>query len=271
MGTNFAVAPGEYLQEWIDGNGMSVGEFAVELGVSVAEMEDLLTGKETIGREIACQLERVTSIPSDSWIRFELKYREDLKRISVGSEESCISSIHDELHCLLGDGNRTWVRVYELISHVNEKELYKPDYKSFSAWMRAEAKREGVSESILWHRKSAGDFYKRWADGKEDAPTLAEGERLSEDNLNLVRKIAKIDPSRGDELMYEMIDDGLSTKMLRNEWRAVRSRESGEDGTYDPRTCHADPVGRMISCSDSGTFEEIVNVLRSAGYEVCGV
>lgn len=45
MGTNFAVAPGEYLQEWIDGNGMSVGEFAVELGVSVAEIEDLLTGR----------------------------------------------------------------------------------------------------------------------------------------------------------------------------------------------------------------------------------
>lgn len=45
MGTNFAVAPGEYLQEWIDGNGMSVGEFAVELGVSVAEIEDLHDGK----------------------------------------------------------------------------------------------------------------------------------------------------------------------------------------------------------------------------------
>lgn len=35
------------------GNGMSVGEFAVELGVTVAEIEDLLTGKEAIGREIA--------------------------------------------------------------------------------------------------------------------------------------------------------------------------------------------------------------------------
>ena len=271
MGTNYAVAPGEYLQEWIDGNGMSVGEFALELGVSVTELEDLLMGKRAIGKEIARRLEQVTSIPSDSWIRFELKYREDLKRMSVGSEEPCISSIHDELHRLLGDGNRTWVRVYELISHVNEKELYKPDYKSFSAWMKAEAKREGVSESILWHRKSAGDFYKRWADGKEDAPTLADGEGLSEDNLNFVRKIAKIDPSRGDELMYEMIDSGLSTKMLRNEWRAVRSHDSGKGIDDAPRTCRADPVGRKISCSDSETFKEIVNVLRSAGYEVCGV
>lgn len=100
MGTNFAVAPGEYLQEWIDGNGMSVGEFAVELGVTVAEIEDLLTGKEAIGREIACQLERVTSIPSDSWIRFELKYREDLKRMSVGSEESCtcVNQLNEGVH-----------------------------------------------------------------------------------------------------------------------------------------------------------------------------
>ena len=127
MGTNFAVAPGEYLQEWIDGNGMSVGEFAVELGVSVAEIEDLLTGKEAIGREIACQLEQVTSIPSDSWIRFELKYREDSKRMSVGSEEPCTSSIHDELMGLFKQGGRSWVEVYALMEHVSEAELYRPE------------------------------------------------------------------------------------------------------------------------------------------------
>lgn len=75
----------------------------------------------------------------------------------------------------------------------------------------------------------------------------------------------------GDELMYEMIDAGLSTKMLRNEWRAVRSRESGKSIDDATKTCYADAVGRKISCSDSETFEEIVNILRSAGYEVCGV
>jgi len=271
MGTNFAVAPGEYLQEWIDGNGMSVGEFAVELGVSVAEIEDLLTGKEAIGREIACQLERVTSIPSDSWIRFELKYREDLKRMFVGSEESCTSSIHDELASLFRQGGRSWVPVYLLMRDVSENELYKPEYSSFSAWLKDEAARCGVTETLLWQRKSAGDFYHEWSSGKTGVPSLEDGKHLSELNLNLVRKIAKIDPSRGDELMYEMIDAGLSTKMLRNEWRAVRSRESGKSIDGAPRTCHADPVGRKISCSDSGTFEEIVNVLRSAGYEVCGV
>ena len=191
MGTNFAVAPGEYLQEWIEGNGMSVGEFAVELGVSVAEIEDLLTGKEAIGREIACQLEQVTSIPSDSWIRFELKYREDSKRMSVGSEEPCTSSIHDELMGLFKQGGRSWVEVYALMEHVSEAELYRPEYNSFSAWLKDEAARCGISESLLWHRKSAGDFYKKWADGKSDVPSLAEGEHLSELNLDLVRKMPK--------------------------------------------------------------------------------
>lgn len=148
MGMNFAVAPGEYLQEWIDGNGMSVGEFAVELGVTVAEIEDLLTGKEAIGREIACQLERVTSIPSDSWIRFELKYREDLKRMSVGSEESCTSSIHDELASLFRQGGRSWVPVYLLMRDVSENELYKPEYSSFSAWLKDEAARCGEVQVI---------------------------------------------------------------------------------------------------------------------------
>lgn len=271
MGTNFAVAPGEYLQEWIDGNGMSVGEFAVELGVTVAEIEDLLTGKEAIGREIACQLERVTSIPSDSWIRFELKYREDLKRMSVGSEESCTSSIHDELASLFRQGGRSWVPVYLLMRDVSENELYKPEYSSFSAWLKDEAARCGVTETLLWQRKSAGDFYYEWSSGKTGVPSLEDGKHLSELNLNLVRKIAKIDPSRGDELMYEMIEAGLSTKMLRSEWRAVRSHEDGKGIGDATKTCYADAVGRKISCSDSETFEEIVNILRSAGYEVCGV
>ena len=265
MGTNFAVAPGEYLQEWIDGNGMSVGEFAVELGVTVAEIEDLLTGKEAIGREIAYQLERVTSIPSDSWIRFELKYREDLKRMSVGSEESCTSSIHDELASLFRQGGRSWVPVYLLMRDVSENELYKPEYSSFSAWLKDEAARCGVTETLLWQRKSAGDFYHEWSSGKTGVPSLEDGKHLSELNLNLVRKIAKIDPSRGDELMYEMIEAGLSTKMLRSEWRAVRSHEDGKGIGDATKTCYADAVGRKISCSDSETFEEIVNILRSAG------
>ena len=87
----------------------------------------------------------------------------------------------------------------------------------------------------MWQRKSAGDFYHEWSSGKTGVPSLEDGKHLSELNLNLVRKIAKIDPSRGDELMYEMIEAGLSTKMLRSEWRAVRSLSKKSLISCDPQ------------------------------------
>lgn len=183
-----------------------------------------------------------------------------------------LGQVQNELHRLLGNGNRTWVRVYELVSHVAEKELYKPDFKSFSAWVKAEAEREGVSESILWHRKSAGDFYKRWADGREDAPTLADGERLSEDNLNLVRKISNVDANRGNELMREMVGGikPLSTKELRREWKDLRRprNKKNESGSATLQPCHADTARLTFACPDADTFARAIAALKAAGIEV---
>ena len=139
-------------------------------------------------------------------------------------ENLTLAEITEELHVLLKE-HRSWVRVYDLISHVHAEKLYRPDYRSFSAWLKAEAQREGVAESLLWHRKSAGDFYNKWAARQENAPSLAEGSRLSEENLNLVRKIYAKDPERGDELMREIVENGLSTKMLRHEWRNLRPKD----------------------------------------------
>lgn len=183
-----------------------------------------------------------------------------------------LGRVQNELHRLLSSGNRTWVRVYELISHVAEKELYKPDFKSFSAWIKAEAEREGVAESLLWHRKSAGDFYKEWAASRVDAPALSNGERLSEDNLNLVRKISKVDAERGNELMGKMVKEGLSTKELRSEWREHRRKaredESERPGVFTPRPCRASAAKLNLTCPDADTFARAIEALRAAGIEV---
>lgn len=179
-----------------------------------------------------------------------------------------LEQIHDELHELLGRGERTWVRVYELIAQVHREELYKPEHKSFSAWMKAEAAREGVAESLLWHRKSAGDFYSAWSKGK-DVPPLAEGSRLSENNLNLVRKIAKVDSSRGDELMMSMVDTGLSTKELGREWRELRRKESKDafiEGTHVKAIASRSKLS--ISCDDIAAFNIALKALQAVGINV---
>lgn len=193
-------------------------------------------------------------------------------------KKSGLEEIQDELHELLGRGGRTWVRVYELISRVHREKLYKPEHKSFSAWLKAEAAREGVAESILWHRKSAGDFYAKWAAGRPDAPTLAAGEGLSEENLNLVRKIAKAAPERADELMGEMVGNGLSTKELRREWREMRAAgpepvgeapEGHAEEREAPRlAARASKQGLSVSCADAEAFEAVLAAIRAAGIEV---
>ncbi len=191
------------------------------------------------------------------------------------NKKSSLKEIQEELHELLGRGGRTWVRVYELISRVHREKLYEPEHKSFSAWLRAEAKREGVAESILWHRKSAGDFYTEWAEGKAGAPALAEGKGLSEENLNLVRKIAKAAPERANVLMGKMIENGLSTKDLRREWREMRPtakrapEEAADTGQITPMsTARASRSGLSVSCADADAFEAVLAAIRAAGIEV---
>lgn len=195
---------------------------------------------------------------------------------NVEETPAALAAAQEELHELLGRGGRTWVRVYELISRVHREKLYRPAHKSFSAWLRAEAEREGVAESTLWHRKSAGDFYTEWAGGRADAPTLAESEALSEENLNLVRKIAKVDAARGDVLMGEMVENGLSTKDLRREWREARAtsraapeKAAGERET-PPSAAHASRSGLSVSvsCADLDAFEAVLAAIRAAGIEV---
>lgn len=123
------------------------------------------------------------------------------------------------LHILLGNGSGAWPEVYELIDCVRERGLYRPDFRSFTAWMMALADREGVSTSLLWRRKGAGEFYRAWASAHPDAPELGKAPNLSVDGLNMIHRISRLDPGRGDELMYELIERGLSPKRLRAELR----------------------------------------------------
>ena len=84
MATNYAVAPGEFLQEWIEeeGHGITQAELAQRLGVSRKLVNEILNGKAPITPETALKLDRVTSIPSSAWLVYEAQYRADLTRLN---------------------------------------------------------------------------------------------------------------------------------------------------------------------------------------------
>lgn len=80
--TNYAVAPGEYLEEWIDEQGLSQQRVADLLGCSRKQVNELVNGRAPVSADTAMRLERVVGIPADSWLRYEAAYRADLTRIA---------------------------------------------------------------------------------------------------------------------------------------------------------------------------------------------
>jgi HTH-type transcriptional regulator/antitoxin HigA len=80
--TNYAVAPGEYLEEWIDEQGLSQQRVADLLGCSRKQVNEIVNGRAPVTNDTAIRLERVVGIPADSWLRYEAAYRADLARIT---------------------------------------------------------------------------------------------------------------------------------------------------------------------------------------------
>lgn len=80
--TNYAVAPGEYLEEWIDDQGLSQQRVAELMGSSRKQVNEIVNGRAPITGDTAMRLERVVGIPAHSWLRYESAYRADLARIA---------------------------------------------------------------------------------------------------------------------------------------------------------------------------------------------
>ncbi|WP_234823972.1 HigA family addiction module antitoxin [Mycobacteroides abscessus] len=57
--TNYAVAPGEYLQEWIDEQGFSQQRVAEMLGCSRKQVNEIIHGRAPIAADTAMRLARV--------------------------------------------------------------------------------------------------------------------------------------------------------------------------------------------------------------------
>lgn len=83
-GTNYAVAPGEYLEEWVDEHGLSLQAAAGLLGYSHEQVNEIISGRVPITAETATRLARVTGITARSWLRYEAAYRAATKRPRQG-------------------------------------------------------------------------------------------------------------------------------------------------------------------------------------------
>lgn len=79
--TNYAVAPGEYLQEWMDEHGKTREYVADMMVIEPGRVDRILSGTEELTSYLTQQLHFVTGIPQRIWERQEALYRSDLKRL----------------------------------------------------------------------------------------------------------------------------------------------------------------------------------------------
>lgn len=84
--TDYAVAPGEYLNEWLEETCTTQQEAANRLGFSRKHVNEIVNGRAAITPETALKLERLTGMLAESWLRFEARYRLDLARLRDDAE-----------------------------------------------------------------------------------------------------------------------------------------------------------------------------------------
>ena len=79
---DYAVHPGEVLEEYLDSYSMTQKELAASLGLTQKAVNEIIKGKAPIRPELSLKLERVFSRPSHFWNNLEQQYQEDLVRLN---------------------------------------------------------------------------------------------------------------------------------------------------------------------------------------------
>ena len=77
----FAVATGEYIDEWLEEHDVNQAELSRRLGVSRKHVSELISGKAALSHDVALSLESTTGVPARIWNQYESAYRDALARL----------------------------------------------------------------------------------------------------------------------------------------------------------------------------------------------
>ena len=77
---DYAILPGDTLQETLDSLSMTQKDLAARMGRPLKTINEIIKGKAAITADTALQLERVLGTPASFWVSLERNYREALAR-----------------------------------------------------------------------------------------------------------------------------------------------------------------------------------------------
>jgi|GEM_PF-1880098 len=159
-----------------------------------------------------------------------------------------IKKIEEEIEKILIKDKRSWVRLFELIREVELGALWKPEHLSFTRWIRHLAYESGVTESLIWKRKKAGEIYFDYqtrAKKKGLSVPRIEDVEVSPDNFELVEKISQGNKDIKDDLMNKVLHRELKRSELLSAWKSVKTIRQNEPGSIIKKNSHSE-----VGCSE---------------------
>ena len=78
---DYAVPPGDTLQETLETLGMSEADLAQRTGMTTKTIREIIKGKNPITMDTALQFERVLGVPAKFWTNLERNYQETKARL----------------------------------------------------------------------------------------------------------------------------------------------------------------------------------------------
>lgn len=169
------------------------------------------------------------------------------------------------------DTEKNWVDLYLAIAEVEEEQLYRPEYKSITAWGKALAERGGFHLRELWRRKRAGETYREYerrkeALGKNAQPLeqiTTQTKSVNPRNLETIVKIAGGDKKMEERLIDQLAAGKIGRSQLEGMWESAKGagaktrKNQYDEATQDDVQSRAMTAARIVAAiqnANDGTW-----------------
>lgn len=150
-----------------------------------------------------------------------------------------LKTIEKELESCFNVDRKNWVKIFQLMSEVQDEKLYEQEkISSFTGWVNKLATDIGCHVSLLWNRLKAGRTYDEYYNRQLELgmqPKPIEEISVSPDSLNLASTVAGRNAKEMDNLIDKVISGDLTRDDLR---QAARAKRSFTKEDIEPTTRH---------------------------------
>ena len=171
-------------------------------------------------------------------------YKIELYRIEGGSCLEGLELLEGQLTDLINIDKKNWTTFYLLLKDIEDKELYRPRYKSFTQWVKDFCVKTKTHEATVWNRKKAGRVYEAYVKFKADQGIIVkpiDKINISVNSLVLLDKINRYDEKIFRQLVDKVINKEITQKDLREVYQRIRPTDISKN-PHDKREINLTPT-----------------------------